>query len=73
MKGTTDFLNKTKDINVPLNSLLVKMDVKSLYTNIPNGEGLSAINNTLKQKQYTNIFEDRHFDISGVDPHKPSD
>ena len=71
MKGTTDFLNKTKDINVPLNSLLVTMDVISLYTNIPNG--LSAINNTLKQKQYTNIFEDRHFDISGVDSHKPSD
>ena len=48
MKGTTDFLNKTKDINVPPNSLLVTMDVKLLYTNIPNSEGLSAINDTLK-------------------------
>ena len=48
VKDTTDFLNKTKDINVPPNSLLVTMDVKSLYTNIPNGEGLSAINDTLK-------------------------
>ena len=53
MKDTTDFLNNTKEFNVPPNSLLVTMDVKSLYTNIPNSEGLSAINDTLKNSNTT--------------------
>ena len=47
IKDTTDFINKTKDIHVPHNSLLVTMDVSSLYTNIPNDEGIYAIRNTL--------------------------
>ena len=49
VKDTTDFLNKTRNIVVPPNSLLVTMDVKSLYTNIPNEEGISAIDDTLKR------------------------
>ena len=29
--------------NIPTNCLLVTIDVKSLYTNIPNSEGISAV------------------------------
>ena len=49
MKDTTDFFNKTKNIEVPPNAILVTMDVKSLYTNIPNDEGISAIDELLKE------------------------
>ena len=47
----------TKDINVPPNSLLVTMDVKLLYTNVPNSEGLSAINDTLKNSNTPTSFK----------------
>ena len=49
VQDTTDFLNKIKNIEVPPNAILVTMDVKSLYTNIPNGEGISAIDELLKE------------------------
>ena len=49
VKDTTDFLNKTRNIVVPPNSLLVTVDVKSLYTNIPNEEGIAAIDDTLNR------------------------
>ena len=40
------FINKISDIgNIPPNSYLVKMDVKSLYTDIPNSEGIVAVKN----------------------------
>ena len=46
MKDTSDFINKINDIgNIPLNSYLVTMDVKSLYTNITNLEGIVAVKN----------------------------
>ena len=39
----TDFLNKLKDLpTLPPDSLLVTLDVSSLYTNIPHGEGIKA-------------------------------
>jgi len=44
VKDTTDFLNKIKSIErLPENSIFVTMDVKSLYTNIPNSEGITAV------------------------------
>ena len=51
VKDTTDFLNKIKDAskNLPVNSILVTMDVKSLYTNIPNHEGIDAVRSFLTQ------------------------
>ena len=51
VKDTTDFLNKIKDAskNLPVNSILVTMDVKSLYTNIPNHEGIDAVRSLLTQ------------------------
>ena len=35
---------------VPQESFLVTMDVRSLYTNIPNNEGIKAVETTLKRK-----------------------
>ena len=44
VKDTNDFINKINAVkSVPKNSYLVTMDVRSLYTNIPNAEGISAM------------------------------
>ncbi|XP_048729663.2 uncharacterized protein LOC125647009 [Ostrea edulis] len=42
LKDTTDYMNKTPTSNLPDNTLLVTMDVASLYTNIPHDEGIEA-------------------------------
>ena len=48
IKDTTHFLNKLSSLgNLPNNSLLVSLDVSSLYTNIPHSEGIQAARNTL--------------------------
>ena len=43
-KDTTDFLQRVFSLNdhLPENPILVTIDVKSLYTNIPNDEGIEA-------------------------------
>ena len=44
MLKTKDFIQKFNQVEeVPENSLLVTLDVKSLYTNIPNNEGIKAV------------------------------
>lgn len=43
--STHDFVDKVKQINIPVNSFLFTMDIDSLYTNIDIKEGLQAINN----------------------------
>ena len=44
VRGTTDFLRKLDKVkNIPNECLLVTLDVKSLYTNIPNNEGIKAV------------------------------
>ena len=48
VKDTSDFINRineTKDINK--NTILVTLDVKSLYTNIPNHEGIEVVKSAL--------------------------
>ena len=42
LKDTTDYLNKTPSSDLPEDTLLVTMDVTSLYTNIPHQEGIEA-------------------------------
>ena len=42
LKDTTDYLNKTPSSDLPADTLLVTMDVTSLYTNIPHNEGIEA-------------------------------
>ena len=49
VQDTTDFLRKINQIDfVPENSYLVSLDVKSLYTNIPNAEGIKSIKTPLE-------------------------
>ena len=44
VRNTTDFLQKLDKVkNIPNNYLLVTLDVKSLYTNISNNEGIKAV------------------------------
>ena len=44
VKDTNNFINKINTVkSVPKNSYLATMDVRSLYTNIPNVEGISAV------------------------------
>ena len=48
IKDTSDFINRideTKDINK--DTILVTLDVKSLYTNIPNHEGIEVVKSVL--------------------------
>ena len=55
IKDTTDFINKTKDLQVLEDSVLVTIDVSALYTNIPDNEEIQAVKNTLS-KAFTPIF-----------------
>ena len=43
IKDTTQFINFIEETKVPQNATLVSMDVTSLYTNIPQGEGITTI------------------------------
>ena len=43
LKDTNDFVTKIKNLTVPENALLISMDVSSMYTNIDNVTGLSAV------------------------------
>ena len=55
LKDTTDFLNKLKDQRVQKNTILVTMDVKSLYTNIPNQEGIQAVKSVLEKSNKSSL------------------
>ena len=39
----TDFLNFIESTKLPKNTVLVSMDVTSLYTNIPHKEGVTTV------------------------------
>ena len=43
LKDTTDFLNFIEKTRLPKNTILVSMDVTSLYTNIPQEEGITTV------------------------------
>ena len=56
VKDTNDFLNKLLTIGkLPSNSLLVTLDVSSLYTNIPHNEGINACDHFLRTRLHSNI------------------
>jgi hypothetical protein len=44
VKNTYDFLDKLRKLEVSRDTLLISLDVDSLYTNIPNDLGLRAVN-----------------------------
>ena len=43
LKDTTDFINFIEKTKLPSNTILVSMDVTSLYTNIPQEEGINTV------------------------------
>ena len=43
VKDTTDFINQVERVPIRPDTILVTLDVSSLYTNIPHGEGLRAV------------------------------
>ena len=43
LKDTTDFLNFIETNKLPKNTVLVSMEVTSLYTNIPHEEGVTTV------------------------------
>ena len=52
IKDTTHFLNLIDEIhNLPAQCLLVTLDVSSLYTNIPNHEGIEAVKDFLNRNR----------------------
>ena len=51
VKDTGAFLRKIRDIKPPKGSILVTMDVASLYTNIPHREGLNAVAQALARRR----------------------
>ena len=48
-KDTTHFLNTLKHLEIQNTDLLVTIDVKSLYTNIPHIEGMAAITRMIEE------------------------
>ena len=51
VKDSTDFIKKINNLGkIPKNSILVTMDVHSLYTNIPHNEAIKAVETTSKCK-----------------------
>ena len=52
IQDTTDFLRKLHDLpeKLPEDTILVTMDVRSLYTNIPNSEGIAAVKSFLEER-----------------------
>ena len=49
LKDTTDFINFIENTIVPENIILVSMDVTSLYTNIPQEEGITTVCNAYER------------------------
>ena len=52
VQDTTDFLKKLDNLpeELPENAILVTMDVRSLYTNVPNQEGIEAVKSYLRAR-----------------------
>ena len=56
IKDTTDFINKVETItNIPEDTILVTMDVKSLFTQIPHSEGINAVARALEKLENSNV------------------
>ena len=51
IKDANNFIDKVNYFSVPVNSILVTMEVRSLYTSIPNSEGITAA-----KKRYENYI-----------------
>ena len=57
VRDTTDFLQKLDKVkNIPNDCLLVTLDVKPLYTNIPDNEGIKAVREAYDKYPNKTIF-----------------
>ena len=54
IKDTTELINQLSELTVESNTLLVTVDVKSLYTCIPHKEGIQACAEALKISKTNN-------------------
>ena len=48
IKDTHDFLAKVRNVQIPENSLLITLDVESMYTNIDHISGIQAVQDAFK-------------------------
>ena len=56
VKDNKDFTNKLEKVeSVPGDCLWITIDVKSLYTNIPNKEGIKAVRETYNNHQLKTV------------------
>ena len=55
IQDTTDYINKTPKHNLPGGTLLLTLDVVSLYTNIPHEEGIEACREVWDTRQSPTI------------------
>ena len=53
LKDTAQFINEITDIKTHTDTWLVMIDVKSLYTNIPNDEGIQACREAWMKQELT--------------------
>ena len=53
LKNTTELINELKDLTVEPDTILVTIDVKSLYTYIPHQEGIEACREALQSNNPT--------------------
>ena len=62
MKNTNDFLRRRNAIkSVPDNAYLVSVDVKSLYTSIPNAERTKAVKASFGKHTSKNVATEKPF------------
>ena len=57
VKNTQDFLQKITAKPIPADSLLITMDVESLYTNIDNQTGILAVQQALSKTNHPEKFQ----------------
>ena len=55
VRDTTDFIKITTIGELPEEAHLVTMDVKALYTNIPNDESLQTLKEAIDKKQHKSV------------------
>ena len=56
IKDTNDFVNKIKNLKIPIDALLISLDVESMYTNIDLKNGLDAVSSAFENHEKTEIF-----------------
>ena len=57
IKDTNDFLQSLRATGpLPPDSLLVTLDVSTLYPSIPHNDGLSALRSFLQDRRYSPVF-----------------